>query len=417
MANHTGSARVLIVGSGGREHALGAAMAASPNVGSVVFAGGDNAGLEAIAEHVPPAGMEREAGSADLVVIGPEQPLADGLADRLRARGIAVFGPSAMAARLEASKAYTKELCLETNVPTARASVCGSLEDGLAAVRRMGAPVVVKADGLAAGKGVVVAMTLEEAERAVAICFDGAFGAAGSVVVVEEFMSGPEASLFVLSDGITVRTFAPARDYKRAFDHDAGPNTGGMGAISPAPDLSGEAADDATDRIVRPVLAQLAARQIPFVGVLYAGLMLTREGPKLVEFNVRFGDPECQVMLERLETDPFELMLATATGRLEDVEVRCSAAVSVGVVVAADNYPGAVRTGEPIGGLDAVAAAGAKVFHAGTRREGGLVVSNGGRVLTAVASRATQPEARAAVYGALAHLQWPGGRMRSDIGA
>ncbi len=412
-----GGASVLIVGSGGREHALAAAVRRSPLVDRLAFAGGANAGLEAIATRVDADRVEEEALGRNLVVIGPEAPLVDGLADRLRSVGVAVFGPSAAAARLEASKSYTKSMCAEVGIPTAAATLAGSLHEGLAAVRRMGAPVVVKADGLAAGKGVVVAQTLAEAERAVSVCFDGAFGGAGAQVVVEERLEGPEVSLFVLCDGHTARPLASARDYKRAFDGNTGPNTGGMGAVCPAPGFSMEAREAAMERIVRPTLGWLAERANPYVGVLYAGLMLTRDGPKLIEYNVRFGDPECQVIWPLVRSDPFVLLHATATGRLADAPIELSPRSAVGVVVAADGYPGVVHTGDAIGGLALVEAAGATIYHAATRYEGPDIVSDGGRVLTAVATGDDVADARQRVYGALAHLSWPTGRMRSDIAA
>ncbi|WP_075222077.1 phosphoribosylamine--glycine ligase [Acuticoccus yangtzensis] len=406
-------ARVLIVGSGGREHALAAAVKRSPKVAHLMVAGGPNAGLAAIAEEV--TDIDAAAATADLVIIGPEGPLAEGLADRLRAAGRVVFGPSAEAAQLESSKAYTKHVCAILGLPTAKAEIAESLEDALAALKRMGAPVVVKADGLAAGKGVVMAETMEEAEAAVRDAMDGAFGEAGHRVVLEEKLTGPEVSLFALSDGNVVREFASARDYKRAFDGDEGPNTGGMGAVSPAPGFTDELAEEAMTTIVRPTLDWLADRGTPYIGVLYAGLMLTEDGPKLIEYNVRFGDPECQIMWERVTSDPYELIYATAAGTLETAPLTLSDGSAVGVVVAANGYPGPVEKGEPIRGLDEVAAAGAAVFHAGTRPEGGEVLSNGGRVLTVVATGPTVAEARRDVYAALTHLDWPGGRMRTDI--
>ncbi len=405
-------AKVLVVGSGGREHALCVALAASPQVGEIAFAGGENAGLEAMAERIPAEAVLDRAGAFDLVVIGPEAPLSEGLADRLRAAGLNVFGPSAAAAEVETSKAFTKAICEEAGIPTARFTVCDSEADALAALARMGAPLVVKADGLAAGKGVIIADTEAAAREAIGLCFSGTFGAAGARVVLEEKLEGPEVSLFALSDGNTVRALASARDYKRAFDGDHGPNTGGMGAISPAPGVSDAVLDEAMDTIVRPAIATLKARGIDYVGVLYAGLMLTAEGPKLIEFNARFGDPECQAILPRLTSDFYELCLATATGRLADAPLAFSPDSAVAVVVAAAGYPGPVARGEPIGGLAAIEAAGATVYHAGTRREGDEVLSNGGRVLAAVA---TGPDPRTKVYEALDHLDWPGGRLRTDI--
>ncbi|MEO1104134.1 MAG: phosphoribosylamine--glycine ligase [Pseudomonadota bacterium] len=409
-------ARVLVVGSGGREHALAAALQSSPQVAAVAFAGGENAGLEAFAERVDMGEIAARAGEFDLVVVGPEAPLVDGLADRLRAAGIAVFGPSAAAAELEASKAFTKEICAEAGIPTAKSLVCADATVAMAALNTMGAPVVVKADGLAAGKGVVVAETMVEARDAVQHCFDGGFGAAGARVVIEEKLVGPEVSLFALCDGTDVRRFASARDFKRAYDGDAGPNTGGMGAISPAPDVSDELLDQAMEEIVKPAIAALSRRDIDYIGVLYAGLMLTDEGPKLIEFNVRFGDPECQVIMPRLASDPYALLLATATGRLGEADIELRPDTSVAVVIAADGYPADVNRGETINGLDKVAAM-ADLFHAGTRRVDGAVVSNGGRVLAAVALGADGEAARERVYGALQSLDWPGGRWRSDIGA
>jgi phosphoribosylamine--glycine ligase len=407
-------ARVLVVGSGGREHALGAALAASPEVGALAYAGGPNAGLEAIAERIPLEAAE--TAEADLVVIGPEAPLADGLADRLRERGLAVFGPSAAAAELEASKAFTKRIAAEAGIPTAAANVADRLDDALAALAAMAAPPVVKADGLAAGKGVTVAETHAEAEEAIRLIFSGATDGVARVVL-EERLTGPEVSLFALSDGETVRALATARDHKRAFDGDRGPNTGGMGAVSPAPGFPAALEEEAMARIVRPAIAALARRGTPYIGVLYAGLMLTAEGPKLIEFNVRFGDPEAQVILPRLAVDPFRLLHATATGRLASTPLALTDDVAVGVVVAAAGYPGEVVRGEPIGGLEAIAAEGVSVYHSGTRLEGGKILSNGGRVLTAVALGPDAGTARGRVYDTLRKLDWPGGRYRRDIAA
>ena len=410
-------AKVLVVGSGGREHALAVALAGSPRVDAVAFAGGDNAGLEAMAERIAPDSILERAGEFDLVVIGPEAPLSEGLADRLRAAGHAVFGPSAAAAELETSKAFTKTICEEAGIPTARFTVCDSEADALVALDRMGAPIVVKADGLAAGKGVIIADTEAEARAAIGLCFSGTFGEAGARVVLEEKLEGPEVSLFALSDGKTVRRLASARDYKRAYDGDEGPNTGGMGAVSPAPGVSDDVLDEAMATIVRPAIDTLKRRGIDYVGVLYAGLMLTAEGPKLIEFNARFGDPECQAILPRLSSDFYTLCLATATGRLAEAPLSFANASAVAVVVAAGGYPGPVARGEAIGGLAEVEAAGATVYHAGTRRDGDAVLSNGGRVLAAVATAPDGRGAREKVYAALERLDWPGGRLRTDIAA
>jgi len=408
-------AKVLVVGSGGREHALAAALKASPKVAHVAYAGGDNAGLEAFAERIDPGETLARAADFDLVVIGPEAPLCEGLADALRARDIPVFGPTVAAAQLESSKAFTKAICQEAGIPTARFQVAESEAEALDTLDAMGAPIVVKADGLAAGKGVIIAETEAEAKAAIAMCFAGTFGAAGARVVLEEKLEGPEVSLFALCDGKTIRPLASARDYKRAYDGDAGPNTGGMGAVSPAPGVSEETLSVAIATIVRPTIEALQRRGIDYVGVLYAGLMLTREGPKLIEFNVRFGDPECQAIVPRLTTDIYELCEATAKGTLADLPLILSPETSVAVVVAAAGYPGEVTRGERIGGLAAVEAAGATVFHAGTKRADDAVLSNGGRVLAAVATGSDVASARARVYGALEHLDWPGGRMRTDI--
>lgn len=411
------TARVLVVGSGGREHALGVALSRSSKVGALAFAGGPNAGLERIAERLDPAVAEDRAERFDLVVIGPEAPLVDGLADRLAARGVAVFGPSAAAARIEASKAFTKEICAEAQIPTAAATVAHSEAHALDALEAMAAPPVVKADGLAAGKGVTVADTFEEARAAIGAAFGGAFGAAGASVLLEERLVGREVSLFALSDGRTVRPLGTARDYKRALDGDRGANTGGMGAVSPAPDVPEDTVARAMDAIVTPALDALRARGTPFVGCLYAGLILTDTGPKLIEFNARFGDPECQVLLPRLETDLFELLRACAGGELDAAPIRLADTAAVGVTVSAAAYPEGTSRGEEIGGLDAIEEAGARVIHAGTRRAAnGCVLSNGGRVLTVVAQGPSAGHARERVYSALAHLHWPGGRYRRDIG-
>lgn len=411
-----GEQAVLIVGSGGREHALAAALARSAHVSRIAFAGGPNAGLAQLAEPIDLDEAVRRAGEFDLAVIGPEAPLVAGVADDIRAAGTPVFGPSAQAAQLEASKAFTKEICAEAGVPTAAAIVCHSREEAHRALDGMGGLAVIKADGLAAGKGVVVAQTQDEARAAIDACFAGSFGAAGTTVLVEERLSGPEVSLFALCDGNTVRLLATARDYKRAHDGDMGPNTGGMGAVSPAPGFDLAEVEDAMARIVRPTIDALSRRGIRYVGVLYAGLMLTASGPKLIEYNVRFGDPECQAIMPRLTSDPFELLLAAATGRLADASIELTPESAVAVVVAASGYPGAIETGELIGGLDAVEAAGVEVYHAGTRPSAHGVLSNGGRVLAAVAMGTEPALARAKVYDALSMLDWPGGRMRSDIG-
>lgn len=409
------NARVVIVGSGGREHALGRALAASHRVGTLYFAGGQNAGLASIAQ---PLEVDAIASVApDLVVIGPEAPLVDGLADRLRALGLSVFGPSAAAAQLEASKAFTKKIAAEANIPTAKAVIAASQPEALSVLASMDTPPVVKADGLAAGKGVTVASSMAEAEAAVRAAFAGRFGVAGQTVLLEDRLTGEEVSLFALSDGKTVKALATARDYKRAYDEDEGPNTGGMGAISPAPDLADAVIGVAMERIVEPAIEALRRYGMPYVGVLYAGLIVTDAGPKLIEFNVRFGDPECQVILPRLRCDPFALLLSASTGRLADFPIALSPNATIGVVVAARDYPAGSARGMPIGGINAVEDAGASVIHAGTRAEDGNVLADGGRILTVVASGETVAHARATVYRALERLDFPAGRYRGDIGA
>ena len=414
---------ILLIGSGGREHALGWKLARSPFARKVFFAGGENAGLEAIAERLPFAVSDHDAviaacreNAIDLVVIGPEAPLVAGLADDLRIAGVTTFGPSAAASRLEASKGFAKDFCREHDIPTAEYARFDDREAALNHVRAKGTPVVVKADGLAAGKGVTVAETIEDAERAVEACFAGRFGAAGASVVIEEKLDGEEASFFALSDGRTVLPLVNAQDYKRAFDDDAGPNTGGMGAVSPAPVMTNELMAETMERIVRPTIAGMAARGVPFTGILYAGLMITAEGPKLIEYNVRFGDPECQVLMTRLESDLVLLLAAAAEGRLEEETPVWSGDGAVSVVLAARGYPGAYETGSVIRGLDGIDGPDVAVFHAGTARRGGEIVANGGRVLNVTARGATIDEARARAYRAAGAVEWPDGFFRSDIG-
>lgn len=413
---------VLILGGGGREHALAWKLAQSPRVGRLVCAPG-NAGIAALAECVAldvldPAAVvacARDLG-ADFVVIGPEAPLAAGVSDALAAAGIAHFGPSRAAARLETSKTFAKQVADAVGAPTAAWARFEALAPALAHVRATGAPIVVKADGLAAGKGVTVAATVAEAEAALAAILDGAPGAAA---VVEACMEGPEASLFALVDGETVVPFGAAQDHKRAFDGDLGPNTGGMGAYAPAPVLTPALEAEALERILRPVAAEMVRRGTPYRGVLYAGLMLTAEGPKLVEFNARFGDPEAQVLMLRLESDLYPLLRAVAEGRLAEAEAPVwSGDAAAVVVMAARGYPGPVASGEVIGGLEAAGAApGAVVFHAGTRAEGGRVVSAGGRVLGVAGRGPDLRAALAAAYAACDRVDWPGGVLRRDIGA
>ncbi|MFZ3485466.1 phosphoribosylamine--glycine ligase [Sphingomonas sp. 3-13AW] len=409
---------VLLVGSGGREHALAWRLAQSPLLDRLYAAPG-NPGIAEHAECVDIAATDQPALLAfcrehevGFVVIGPEAPLVEGLADRLREAGIAVFGPSAAAAQLEGSKGFTKDLCLRANIPTAGYVRVTSLEEARTAILPFGLPVVIKADGLAAGKGVTIATSPEEAEAALAALFDGP----GAEAVIEEFLTGEEASLFVLTDGTSYLPFGSAQDHKRVGDGDTGPNTGGMGAYSPARVLTPELEELSIDTIVRPTIEKLAEEGMPYSGVLYAGLMLTPLGPKLIEYNARFGDPECQVLMMRLESDLLEVMLATAQGRLAGHKVRFSDDPALTVVVAARGYPGTPAAGGAIRGIDAAEAEGARVFQAGTRRDGDTLVASGGRVLAVTASGHTVREAQAAAYRAVDRITFADGFCRSDIG-
>ncbi|QFT76433.1 Phosphoribosylamine--glycine ligase [Erythrobacter sp. THAF29] len=350
-----------------------------------------------------------------LVVIGPEAPLVDGLADSLRAAGIPVFGPSKAAAQLEGSKGFTKDLCARANIPTGGYVRTTSLDEAKAALDRFDAPYVLKADGLAAGKGVVIAPTREEAEAALADMFGGQFGAAGAEVVIEEFLEGEEASFFALTDGETILPFGTAQDHKRVGEGDVGPNTGGMGAYSPAPVLTLELQQRTMDEIIRPTVETMRAEGIPYSGVLYAGLMLTTDGPKLIEYNCRFGDPECQVLMMRLESDLAQIMLACAKGELAGVEGAFSDKTALTVVMAAKGYPGTPEKGGAIDLGDAEAG-GAKVFHAGTAIKDGQLVANGGRVLNVTAMGANVTEAQAAAYEAVERIGFASGFCRRDIG-
>ncbi|MEM7529762.1 MAG: phosphoribosylamine--glycine ligase [Pseudomonadota bacterium] len=414
---------VLILGGGGREHALAVGIAASPDCGCLVVAPG-NAGIAGIAICRPlditdPAAVLATAQemAAGLVVVGPEAPLAAGVVDVLIEAGIPVLGPTAAAAELECSKSFTKEICDAAGAPTAAWARFEAAAPARDYVRATGAPIVVKADGLAAGKGVVVAMTEAEALEAVDAMFAGAHGEAGTSVVIEEFMAGEEASLFVLCDGQTALPLASAQDHKRAFDGDEGPNTGGMGAYSPAPVLSSAVEAAAMDRIIRPVLAEMAARGMPFRGILYAGLMIADGAPRLVEFNVRFGDPEAQVVLPRLRSDLLALLLAAAEGRLAGIELDWHEDAALTIVLAAKGYPGSYRKGEPIEGLEAAGRLpGVQIFHAGTALTEAGVVSAGGRVLGVTALGPSLAEARSRAYAGVAAIDWPGGFCRSDIG-
>jgi phosphoribosylamine--glycine ligase len=413
---------VLLLGSGGREHALAWRLAASPML-TRLYAAPGNPGIaqEAecvaldVADHAAVVAFSREK-AIDLVVVGPEAPLVAGLADALRAAGIRVFGPSAAAARLEGSKGFTKDLCARYGIPTGAYGRFANAAEAKAYARRMGAPIVVKADGLAAGKGVTVAMDLDSALHAIDACFDGAFGAAGAEVVVEAFLEGEEASFFCLCDGATALPFGSAQDHKRVGDGDTGPNTGGMGAYSPAPVLDAAVEARVMHEIVEPTLRGMAGMGCPFSGVLFVGLMIGADGPKLIEFNVRFGDPECQVLMMRLKDDLLVLLEAAADGQLGHVSARWRDEAALTVVMAAKGYPGTPQAGTPIRGIEGAEATGVKVFHAGTKRADGELVAAGGRVLNVTATGRTVGEAQAGAYAAVDRIDWPGGFCRRDIG-
>jgi phosphoribosylamine--glycine ligase len=414
--------KVLLIGSGGREHALAWRLSQSPRL-TQLFAAPGNPG---IAGHAALVGIDVGDSAAvaafcrkegiDLVVIGPERPLVDGLVDALAEAGIRAFGPDRAAAQLEGSKSFTKEICAEANVPTAAGRTFTDADAAHAYLRATGAPIVIKADGLAAGKGVTVAATLEEAHAAIDACFAGVYGAAGSSVVIEERLTGEEVSFFALADGERAVPLGAAQDHKRVGDGDTGPNTGGMGAYSPVRAMTPELTERVMAEIVRPTVRAMAARGTPYRGVLFAGLMLTAAGPKLIEYNVRFGDPECQVLLTRLESDLLEAILATVESRLE-VKLHFSDEAALTVVMAARGYPGAYATGGEIRGLDrAEALPGVKIFHAGTAIRNGRLVANGGRVLNVTARGRTVAEARARAYAAVDQVDWPDGFCRRDIG-
>jgi len=412
---------ILLLGSGGREHALAWKLAQSPQCDRLYAAPG-NPGIAQhcelvdidVADHPAVVAFCREQ-DIGLVVVGPEGPLVDGIADSLRAAGIAVFGPGKAAAQLEGSKAFTKALCDEAGIPTARYRRCASREAALAALADFSLPVVVKADGLAAGKGVIIAETADEARAAVETIFDGSFGAAGHEVVIEEFLTGEEVSFFALTDGRNVLSFGSAQDHKRVGDGDTGPNTGGMGAYSPATIFTPALEQEVMARIVQPTVDTLAARGTPYVGVLYAGLMLTPAGPQLIEYNARFGDPECQVLMMRLEDDLVDLLRATAEGRLAGRDVpRLSHAPAVTVVMAAKGYPGTPDRGAII--TLPPTPDNVVIFHAGTALRDDILVASGGRVLSVTATGPSLAQARADAYLAVDKIAFPGGFCRRDIG-
>lgn len=412
---------ILLLGSGGREHALAWKLAQSPSLAKLYAAPG-NPGIAEEAElialevtdHAAVIAFCREH-TIGLVVVGPEAPLVDGLSDSLRAAGVPAFGPSQAAAQLEGSKGFTKDLCQRAGIPTAGYVRTSSLEEARAALARFAAPYVLKADGLAAGKGVVIAATLAEAEETLADMFGGGFGGAGAQVVIEEFMEGEEASFFALTDGTAIVPFGSAQDHKRVGDGDTGPNTGGMGAYSPAPVLTSELQARVMAEIIEPTVRTMREEGNPYQGVLFAGLMLTADGPKLIEYNARFGDPECQVLMMRLRSDLVPILLACAQGTLEGVEIALADQTALTVVMAAKGYPGTPEKGGVIGLGDAEADS-AKVFHAGTALKDGALVANGGRVLNVTATGGSVTEAQSRAYAAVDKVSFPSGFCRRDIG-
>lgn len=415
--------RVLVVGSGGREHALAWKLRQSPRVSDLFVAPG-NGGTASVAVNLPakatdiPAIVDAaKAHAVDLVVVGPEDPLAAGLADRLRAAGVATYGPGAAAAQVEASKSWAKSLMLSAGVPVGHGRTFTEAADGEAFIATLQPPIVVKADGLAAGKGVVIAQSRDEASAALrSMLVARAFGEAGATVLVEEFLEGREISTHAVTDGVTIVPLPFARDHKRALDGDAGPNTGGMGVYSPVPDGDEAFAATVLEAVTRPLVRALDRAGARFCGTIYPGLMVTTDGVKVLEVNCRFGDPETEVLLPRLESDLFDLLYGAASGSLAGVDVRWSAEAAVGVVLASGGYPGEYRTGLPISGFDA-AARHALVFHAGTRAEDGRIVTAGGRVLTVVGMGATLAEARERAYAGVRCIEFEGMHYRTDIAA
>lgn len=414
--------KVLLIGSGGREHALAWAIDKSPLCKTLFVAPG-NGGMAA---WTPPAPLDVsdhqaviafcQAQKIDFVVVGPEVPLVAGIVDDLDAAGIASFGPRKDAAQLEGSKSFTKQICDRANIPTAAYGRFTNVRDALGYLRDQSVPIVIKADGLAAGKGVTVALKMEEAEAAVRECFDGIFGEAGAEVVIEEFLEGEEASLFAICDGENAMLFGTAQDHKRAFDGDTGPNTGGMGAYSPAPVLTEALCAEVMDVFIQPTLDTLRADGMPFSGVLYAGLMITDEGPKLIEYNARFGDPEMQVLLMRSKSDILAIMLAAANGELKGMEAEWDARPALMVVMAAQGYPGTYEKGTQIFGELTSDQVEIEIFHAGTQLADGLLTATGGRVLNIVALGDSVSQAQQLAYAQVDKIHWPQGFVRRDIG-
>lgn len=414
--------RVLVIGAGGREHALAWAIARSPRCEKLFVAPG-NGGTAAVATNVAldfnnhAAVIDlAKAERIDLVVIGPDAPAVAGLADDLRAAELLCFGPSKAAAQLEGSKSFTKEICDEAGVPTAAYGSFDDVEAALAYLKTQPVPIVIKADGLAAGKGVKVCETMADAEDAVRDCFSGAFGASGSRVVIEAFLEGEEASVFALCDGERIVMLASAQDHKRVWDGDRGPNTGGMGAYSPAPIMDEAMTERVRKEVIAPTIRRMKERGTPFQGVLFAGLMIGANGPQLIEYNVRFGDPECQVLMLRLETDVLDLLEATARGDLTGVAPKWRDETALTVVMASRGYPVSAETGSVIRGVDGQDAADLVIFHAGTARRNGDLIANGGRVLNVTALGASVSAAQARAYAVVDTIDWPEGFCRRDIG-
>ena len=414
---------LLVIGSGGREHSLCWAMSNAPSVDRLYCAPG-NGGISRHAECVALDPFDfigiiafcRQEG-VDFVVVGPEQPLVGGIVDALQEAGIKVFGPDKKAAALEGSKVFTKDLCAKYDIPTAQYRTFSEVSAAVAYIEERGAPIVVKTDGLAAGKGAIVCETVADAVQAAKDVLGGQFGDAGAEIVVEDFMAGEEASFFALCDGKNVLPLATAQDHKRVGDGDTGLNTGGMGAYSPAPVMTDAMCSLTMERIIEPTVAAMTAEGRPFKGVLYAGLMITDEGPKLIEYNIRFGDPECQVLMARLKSDFAEALAACADGRLDQVDVEWSDEAAMVVVMAANGYPGDYAKGSEIKGLEAAGQVeGVIVLHAGTRAQDGRILANGGRVLGITALGATVSEAQARAYQAIDEIDWPEGFCRRDIG-
>jgi phosphoribosylamine--glycine ligase len=414
---------ILILGSGGREHSLAWAVNQNPKC-DILYCAPGNAGISKVAQCVD-LNIENSSDvlkfcldkRIQFVIIGPEAPLAMGIADDLRANNILTFGPSASAAKLESSKAFTKGVCDSCNAPTAKYARFTELELAIEYVHEQGAPIVVKADGLAGGKGVIVAMTLDEAINGLKDIFSGAFGKAGAEVVIEEFMEGEEASFFILSDGKNILPIGTAQDHKRVFDGDTGPNTGGMGAYSPAPIMTKDVTSKAISQIIQPTIDEMAKRGIPYQGVLYAGFMIKDGEPKLVEYNVRFGDPECQVLMMRLGAQALDAMLACAKGELNNYKLNWADDHALTIVYAAKGYPGTYEKGSNILGLDTISeSTNIQVFHAGTKEEENNIIATGGRVLNITARGSSLKEAHRLAYEAIEKIHWENGFYRNDIG-